>query len=751
MELRITRLDELPINQRVISLLRETGVSELFPPQEQAFNTGVLDGKNLVLAVPTSSGKTLVAEICMLKAILDGRGKAVYLVPLKSLAREKYDEFRKYEKLGISTALSVSDYDSPGAKLSDADIVVLTTERADSLVCHDPEWIHDIAVLIADEIHLVNDVSRGPTLEMVVAKLTRMIPDIQVIALSATIPNAEEIAGWLKAELVKSSWRPVPLSEGILFEGRIRFSNGSSKKVRRTRGEELADLICDTLDEKGQVLVFVSSRRSAVSVSSKIAAFVRPYLSREATDELSRVSDRIGGGPHAPESSKILAKILKAGIAFHHAGLANQERTTVEECFKRNLLKVIVATPTLAAGINLPARRVVVRDYRRFEEDRGNQPIPVLEYKQMAGRAGRPKYDEYGEAVLLARTEDEYDFLMDHYVSSEPEDIKSKLASESSIRFHLMTAIAGKAVSNRSEIDQLMEGTFFSFQFSGHEIDEHVSSALAFLEEGELIGSDERDHLYATALGEKAAKLYIDPLTAISFRKALSTITEVTPFGVLHLICSTPDEPLIRVAQSELEDYEAFVSAHEDELMVTPPDEWDDYESYSKFLAQVKTARMLNDWISERTERDITKDYDIGMGDIYRHVEAAEWLVYSASEVARVISAWRLVPSLQSLRARIRDGVLPELLELVSLRGIGRIRGRMLYSHDLKTLSDLYQAPLQQIARVPTIGSAIAESIKLQLSLEVAEDTKEHPVPTDTHIIADSAQTLLEDYEDEDS
>lgn len=723
-------------------------MSQLFPPQEQAFDTGVLDGKNLVLAIPTSSGKTLVSEICMLKAILDGRGKAVYLVPLKSLAREKYNEFSKYEALGITTAMSVGDYDSPGAKLSDADILVLTTERADSLVCHDPEWMRSIAVLIADEIHLVNDPSRGPTLEMVVAKLTKMIPGVQVIALSATIANGEEIAGWLKAELIKSTWRPVPLSEGILFDGKIRFSDGSSRTVRRTRGEELIDLVCDTLDEKGQVLTFVSSRRSAVSVASKIAPSVRPYLSREALQELSRVSDRIGGGPHAPESSKILARLLKTGIAFHHAGLASQERTAVEECFKQNFLKVIVATPTLAAGINLPARRVIVRDYRRFDEERGNQPIPVLEYKQMAGRAGRPKYDKYGESVLVARTEEEYDFLMDHYVSAEPEDIKSKLASESAIRFHLLTAIAGKTVSNRNEIDQLMEGTFFSFQFSSHEIDEYVSSALTFLEEGKLIGSGESEHLYATPLGEKAAKLYIDPLTAILFRNVLPTITEATPIGILHLICSTPDEPLVRVTQAELEDYEAFVAAHEDELLVAPPDEWTDDESYSKYLAQVKTARMLNDWISERTERDITEDYDVGMGDIYRHVEAAEWLAYSASEIARVVGAWQLAPSLQSLRVRVRDGVLPELIELVSLRGIGRVRGRMLHNHGFKTLSDLSRASLEQIARVPSIGPSIAESIKQQLGLGVDEGNRELSITTGEQDAADSAQTLLEDFED---
>ena len=181
------RLEELEINKKIISHLQTHGISELFEPQEDAFKTGVLNGKNLVLAIPTSSGKTLVAEICMLKAILDGRGKALYLVPLKSLAREKYTDFKKYEELGITTAMSVGDYDSPGRSLKDADIVVVTTERADSLVRHKTEWINNVGIVVADEVHLINDTKRGPTLEMVLAKLMQTVENIQFIDRSETI------------------------------------------------------------------------------------------------------------------------------------------------------------------------------------------------------------------------------------------------------------------------------------------------------------------------------------------------------------------------------------------------------------------------------------------------------------------------------------------------------------------------------------------------------------------------------------
>ena len=370
-----------------------------------------------MLAVPTSSGKTLVAEVCMLKSILEGNGKALYLVPLKSLAHEKYIDFKKYEPLGITVAVSVGDFDSQGTNLKDADIVILTTERADSLIRQKTPWIDGVGLVVVDEVHLVNDASRGPTLEMVLAKIGQILPRVQIVALSATISNADDIAGWLGADLVRSDWRPVKLNEGVYADSTVYFNDSTTRSVPRKRRDELSDLACDILDEDGQVLVFVSSRRSTIAAAKKISPSVRPYLDSVAKDALAKIAAKLDRGASVPESTKTLAALMSNGVAFHHAGLTNVERTLVENCFRNNLLKVVVATPTLAAGVNLPARRVVIRDYRRFEQSRGNYPIPVLEYKQMAGRAGRPKYDSYGEAVLYARSEDEREFLMDYYVA----------------------------------------------------------------------------------------------------------------------------------------------------------------------------------------------------------------------------------------------------------------------------------------------------------------------------------------------
>ncbi len=681
----------------------------------------------------------------MLKSILDGLGKALYLVPLRSLAQEKYAEFRKYEQLGLSIAISIGDYDSKGTQLADADIIVLTTERADSIIRHKSDWIQDVGIIVADEIHLLNDSSRGPTLEMVLAKMQQIMPEVQIVALSATISNADDIAGWLNAQLVKSTWRPVELKEGVYEDGIIKFADLSTRSISRRRKDDLSDLICDILDEKGQVLIFVSSRKSTIAVCKKIAKNIRPYLSKEELTKLGGLVNKIDTGPSVPESTKTLARLIAMGVAFHHAGLVNSERTIVENAFRNNLLKVIVATPTLAAGVNLPARRVIIRDYRRFEQNRGSYPIPILEYKQMAGRAGRPKYDEYGEAVLIAKSENEQELLLEHYLYSEPESISSKLASQNAIQSHLLSAIATEMTKNREEIDLLIDSTFYSYQSERWEIDHHATSALDFLEQGGLIEIDETGQFFATSLGQRTSKLYINPYTAILFRDAIVQAEDVSEFGLIHLITHSPDQPLSYVTQSEAEKIIALMESNRDRLMVQIPDSWEDPEGYSRFLSEVKTAYVLQDWILETPENKLTEEYNVGMGDIHRYVQSAEWLLYSATEIARVVGKMSPVPILQTLRSRVKYGIKSELLELANLRGIGRVRARMMYSHGIKSLVDLYNVPISELGRIPTIGTVIAQSLKKQIGADVEENLQEKGVSQPDNE-SSSFQTLLDDF-----
>ena len=201
----------------------EKEIKELRPAQEKAVENGLLDGKNLLVCTPTASGKTLIAELAALKSIIEGKGKAIYIVPLKALASEKYKDFKKRYEGIAKVALSMGDIDKADSYLIDYDLIITTSEKLDSLIRHHAPWLSLISTIIIDEIHLLNDPGRGPTLEILITILRQLLKKSQIIALSATIGNPEELAEWLEAELVEDEWRPVKLYKGIYLDGEVEF------------------------------------------------------------------------------------------------------------------------------------------------------------------------------------------------------------------------------------------------------------------------------------------------------------------------------------------------------------------------------------------------------------------------------------------------------------------------------------------------------------------------------------------------
>ena len=217
--IRLSDYTEKEIIDKVIDLY---GLKELNPMQKLALEANFFE-RNVVISAPTASGKTICADFLILKSVLD-RKKALYIVPLVSLANEKYQTFKeKYEKLGFKVAISVGDFDSADSWLADYDVIVVTTEKLDSLIRHSAQWIKETGLVVIDEIHMLNDPGRGPTLEILITMLRQLLPKSQLIGLSATIGNPEELAAWLNAELVIDNWRPVRLHQGVYRDGVIHF------------------------------------------------------------------------------------------------------------------------------------------------------------------------------------------------------------------------------------------------------------------------------------------------------------------------------------------------------------------------------------------------------------------------------------------------------------------------------------------------------------------------------------------------
>lgn len=740
------KIADLSIADSVKEVLTGIGICELFPPQEECIRAGVLDGQNIVLASPTASGKTLIAELCSLKHVLENHGKVIYLSPLRALASEKFEEFQKYTSIRkvdgrkVSVGISTGDFDTADNWLERYDVIVTTNEKADSLLRHRAKWMESISAVIADEVHLLNEAERGPTLEIVLARLMQVNPHIQILALSATINNVDEIAGWLNAKHVITAWRPINLKEGVILQDEIQYRDGESRKIGQETRSATINLVLNTLRNGGQALIFASTRKNAVSAAKTVAnhmdkvlvpksgsKLVKKTLEEKTRDALDKEAKKILDAGERTQLSDELAELVRSATAYHHAGLPGAHRKIVEDAFKERKIKVLTATPTLAWGVNLPARTVVIQDYRRFEAGLGNYPISVLDYKQMAGRAGRPKYDKFGESVLVAKTADEADYLMESYVLAKPERIWSRLAVEKIIRTHVLATVASDYAHTERGIYEFFGKTFYAYQYDVKAIKNVINKILRFLHDEEMICVI-GDEISATKFGKRISELYIDPLSGVIIRDSLqSKLPTLTEFSLLHLISHTPDMgPIMRPYQREMEKLTVATEDHRQEFFVEPPDQWGDHIGYAEFLGEVKTAMVMSDWIEELPEEKILERFSVQPGDLYRTIENAKWLLHALEELSPVISKNKEVSKLShELIERVSKGIKRELLPIVALEGLGRARGRIIYNAGYKTIEDLKHASIEELTALPSVGPRLAKKIKEQVGGFVKKETWE--------------------------
>ncbi|NHN46741.1 DEAD/DEAH box helicase [Halostella sp. JP-L12] len=612
---------DLPLAPEFVEHYRERGIDELYPPQAAAVEAGVADDGSVVAAVPTASGKTFVAQLAMLTS----GGTSLFIVPLRALATEKYEAFRDLP--GVSVGIATGDFDSRDEELDEHDVVVATSEKVDSAIRNGAEWVENVGCAVVDEIHLLDSPDRGPTLEVTLAKLRRLTPDLQVVGLSATVANADEVADWLDAELVTSDWRPVDLRTGVYAGGAITFEDGDARPVPTEGDAPTVALVRDAVAEGGQCLVFVNSRRATQDLARDLADEELPVSAAEAdraaAAEEIRTSATTGTGT-------ALADCAERGVAFHHAGLRSEHRTAVESAFRDRDLSVIVATPTLAAGVNVPARRVVVRDHHRYTDD-GVQSLPVLEVHQMFGRAGRPHLDPYGEAVLVGDEDDAAD-LRERYIGAEPEAISSKLAREDALRTHVLATVASGFADSREDLIDVFESTFLAHMDPDADLASVTDDAVAYLDDAGMI--DDGDDLAATDLGELVSQVYVDPLTGADVLAAIERATEmdrVTSLTVLELVCDTPDMRGSYVRNSEAGRLTQFAMDREAELTKPVADFDGDFQAW---LGSLKTARMLDDWVHGEDAEVLSERYGVGPGDIRRTAERAEWLLNATESLA---------------------------------------------------------------------------------------------------------------------
>ena len=689
----------MKLSPATLKLLELLGYRNLYPPQVKALEAGVEEGYNIVVATPTASGKTFIGLAAIVNRLSQRGGRAFYTVPLRSVAMEKYREFKVLESMGYSVGISIGDYSEGTVR---GDVVVTTYEKLDSILRNEPRVAEEIAVLVVDEIHYIGDDERGPTLESLISRVLSMERQPQIIGLSATIPNAVEIAGWLKAKLVVDNWRPVPLYEGVYWRGVIRYADGRERVVKQVSGIADVDLAIDCSEEEGQSLVFSQSRRRVVQLALRAARFSPKFnfnnvVAREAARELLD-----SGGPRALREE--LAHLVARGVAYHHAGLSSEQRRIVEDAFRRGGISVIYATPTLAAGVNLPARRVVVEEYARFEEGFW-KPISVAEYKQLAGRAGRPGLDPYGEAVIVASPGDSVEELMETYVLGEVERVESKLRGLRGLRHMVLGLVASGFATTVDSVHRVLSRTLYALQNPSLDLRSTAVRALKDLESWGLLEAT-GDGYRATVLGYEVSRNYVDPETVPRARVWLSKLTGMDDLELLLLVSMMPDMTHLPVTRRE---EEVLI----DRLLDMKPRLVDLVDwSNPREARGVKVALILYDWIEEASEDDIARRYNVGPGDVAVLVDNASWIASSLSRILPHLGAPGWVSErLRVLEARIEHGVKQELLPLVAIPKIGRVRARRLYQAGYKTLHDLALASPEELLRIPGIGPSIVKSI----------------------------------------
>ena len=710
------KVSRLKLPRPALEFLASQGFEELYPPQAECVRAGLLRGKSVMVSAPTASGKTLVATLAILAHLSrggggGGGGKVVYLSPLRALAAEKFSEFKRMEKIDlggkrIRVAISTGDFDGIERRLASSDVLVMTNEKMDSLIRNDAGWAGSVGLVITDEVHLMGDPHRGPTLEMVLTRLKRLDPGPQMVGLSATVTNSGEIAEWLGCRLVESGWRPVPLTEGVCSEGTVVMNDGRTFEVEPTVMGLPVDLGVQSVREGGQSLLFATTRPRSMSLATKACKAVSALLTPEEARSLEGISKRILDGNEHTKLVMRLAELVRQGAAFHHAGLSQSCREAVESGFRTHAIKLVSSTPTLAAGVNLPARRVVIASVSRYDvRYGGNLPISVLEYKQLCGRAGRPQYDDHGESVIVAGGLPG-DELADRYIGGEPEPVMSHIINDGSLRIHVLSAIVINPGLRKGEVLDLFSETLGGSRSSGTELEFLIDDTLRYLlEEGLLKGRGER--YAATGFGKKTSRLYIDPATAIRFKRSLEGASRKKghTLGFLHLI-SDCDEffPKLGLRGADHERVALLLENRSGELL--EPLYGEDCN---------RSLLALHAWITESSELSMSDNLGVESGDMHRMAETGDWLLHCLRELARECDRADLLGELGVLRTRLAYGIRGELVDLVRVRGIGRVRARALHRHGIRDRAALARIPADRLAKVGKIGAALASNIKSQL------------------------------------
>lgn len=667
-------------------------IKEFNPAQKAVIESGYLEDKsNYIISIPTASGKTVLGILPALKTILNG-GKAVYAAPLLSIQNEKVKEFKAFEEHGIKV----------GKHPSNSDLSVMVFESFDALTRFSWNVLREVDTLIIDEFHMIGEYSRGPTLESAITRAKIINPSLRIIALSATLKNIDEIEQWLDGKTVEHDYRPVPLNKEVLDAEMFNTKN---------KNDVIVKIVEKAIEDNSQALSFVSTRRFTESLATYVAKKIDKKTTKEQKHKFKQVADKLLEVPKKKGSLPTttclkLTEAAEKGVVFHHAGLFNEQKEIIEDEFRNGNILMITATPSLMYGVNLPSKYVVIRDHTRWTSN-GPASIPVFDYEQMSGRAGRPQYDDVGYSYLVAKTMDEAFDLEARYVNGEIELTNSKLIdNKDAIYKQIIAQIASSLSKNLDDLNDFFGKTLYGFQmknnpsmsmFAQDSLNWELESALEFLLQNGIIRATP-EGLKTTDFGNLIAKSNYAVETAVKIKEYVSTMEKLNPAEMIYALAETPDLPLISFKGRKSKD--------------PVRDKLSECGLFAVDIGNPEaTAVSLIEWIDERNEYEIENAYNVYSASTRRSAYEASRLVKFAKNTLEVLGNYSNLKDMDYLSARLYYGVKEDIIPLVvGVKRLGRKRARLL----MKTFGDnLSEASEKDLQKVEGIGPKLAGKVKI--------------------------------------
>ncbi|KAJ7318007.1 hypothetical protein JRQ81_004169 [Phrynocephalus forsythii] len=707
---------------------------------------------------PTSAGKTLVAELLMLKRVLETRKKALFILPFISVAKEKkYYLQALFQEVGVRVEGYIGSI-SPACRFSALDIAVCTIERANGLVNRliEEKTLDSLGIVVVDEMHMLGDSQRGYLLELLLTKIrfltkrmkikktgmdSTLSNGIQIVGMSATLPNLGLLASWLNAELYQTDFRPVPLVEQVKIGSTI-YDN-SIKVVReiqpvphlKSDEDHVVSLCYETVQDGHSVLVFCPSKnwcekladitaREFYNLQHKGLSAVAPVVL-----DASRIEELLGQLRHSPAGlDSVLQRTIKWGVAFHHAGLTFDERDIIEVAFRQGILRVLVATSTLSSGVNLPARRVIIRT-PMF----GSRLLDVLSYKQMAGRAGRKGVDTIGESILVCKPSEKSKGITllqgglkpvhSCLISHEGEELTSRM-----IRAILEIIVSGVA-SSPGDIQSYTASTLFgaslkdSYQDCGKEQETTcqgpIEACVRWLLENEFIrlavSNTDKEVYSATQLGSATLFSSFSPVAAVEIfadlQRAMKSFVLENDLHSLYLVTPLYEDwtkidwyqffclweklpaSMRRVAELVGIEESFLACSVKGKIVARTEKQRRQMAIHKRFF----TSLALLDLINEVPLKDVAKKYGCNRGQLQSLQQSAATYAGMITIFCNRLGWHNMEQLLSQFQSRLTFGVQRELCDLVRISLLNAQCARALYNAGLLTVADVAKATAAEV------------------------------------------------------